>query len=108
MEGKRILNSLPSTVKEQIAAKYGSLDKFYNLIFNLSAAYHKAFISKDSVRLSSIDNYRHKIAAELEAMGVIDGADLYDEIGTDYDEMYVNTHYPLTLEQENLLKRLGI
>lgn len=109
MEGKKILNSLDDNIKEQIASKYGSVDKFYNIVYTLSSQYFNAFMSKNKVVVNTIETKRFEIAQELEAMGVVDGLTIYDAISGDFDEQYVKTHIPqLTPEQEALLKSLDI
>ena len=106
---KKILNSLDDNIKEQIASKYGSVDKFYNIVYTLSSQYFNAFMSKNKEVVNTIETKRFEIAQELEAMGVVDGLAIYDAISGDFDEQYVKTHIPpLTPEQEALLKSLDI
>ena len=103
------MNSLDDNIKEQIASKYGSVDKFYNIVYTLSSQYFNAFMSKNKEVVNTIETKRFEIAQELEAMGVVDGLAIYDAISGDFDEQYVKTHIPpLTPEQEALLKSLGI
>lgn len=107
MEGKYLLNSLPSDIKEKIAAKFGSIDDFYNLVFRLSNDYYKSFMAKDKERVNRLESIRFKIAHELESMGVIDGLEVYDAISADHDEAIIMSKYPpITHEQIDLLNSL--
>lgn len=100
MEGKRHLNSLPDSLKEQIIAKYGSIDKCYDTIYNASAEYYIAFvIEKNDDKKKALEDFRYKTALELEEMARnvgldIDGFDIYDAVSGDFDEQFIKINYP--------------
>lgn len=52
MERRDLLNSLPSEIKEKIAAKFGSINDFYNVVFKLSNDYYKSFMAKEKERVN--------------------------------------------------------
>lgn len=95
MEGKRNLNLLPDAFKEKIISRYGSIDKFYNLVYNSAADYYMAFVvEKDENKKKALENFRYQTVLELEKMARsvgldIDGADIYDDISDDFDEQLV-------------------
>lgn len=100
MDGKRILNSLPDSLKEQIILEYGNLDNFYNQIFNNEGEYYKAFvIEKNEDKKKVLEEYRFSIANKLEEMGRkigldVDGCYIYDQISGDFDELLLKLNYP--------------
>lgn len=100
MEGKRQLNSLPDPLKDQIISKYGSIGNFYNMVYQASADYYRAFvIEKNAKEKKALEAFRFSTALELEEMAKnvkldIDGFYIYDNISGDFDEQLIKINYP--------------
>lgn len=94
MQGIDNLRRLPDEVKGQIAARYGSIEEFYKLLFELNARDYKAFIEKKpgyKAVQQEIETQINDIEEWLEGFGV-DGRDVTSEISSDHGEIIVNKH----------------
>ena len=99
MNGRDLLNLLPDTVKQQIIAKYGSLDNYYQHVFNIHEADYAIYIAKPAdsrQRRSEIKHQIFDLEEELEAFGLDDGSAVIVEISSDHGDQIVG----------NLVRRL--
>lgn len=88
---KKKLSALPLALKNQLIEKFGSLDKFYALVYLIARNEHQAQISNmpgAEQRLNTIRAYQGMIRFILDE-GEIDGKDLMDDISSDYLEDFV-------------------
>lgn len=93
MSGLEILKSLPDTIKGQIAQQYGSIEKFYQLVFSLNATDYNLFMKKSAgyqVAQQQIQNQIEQIEYKLESFGLEDGSYITNEISCDHGEIIVN------------------
>jgi hypothetical protein len=88
MTGLELLGKLPENVKAKISGKYGSLEKFYQRVFELSSQDYKA-LGKNSL----ITNEVYNIEDELEVFGVVDGSSITQEIRNDFADTVVAKHF---------------
>ncbi len=87
MEGLDLLNRLPHNVQAQLNSKYGSLEKFYQIVFDL---HNQDYNSKGNNKI--VTQAIYDIQDELEEYGVIDGATITTEISSDFGEIIVSKH----------------
>ncbi|MDD3479136.1 MAG: hypothetical protein PHI42_01935 [Paludibacteraceae bacterium] len=93
MNGLEILKSLPATMKGQIAQQYGSIEKFYQLVFSLHATNYNLFMNKPAgyqLNQQQIQIQIEQIEYKLESFGLEDGSDITNEIASDHEEIIVN------------------
>ncbi len=77
MEGLNNLNSLPDSIKEQIIAKYDSLQAYYDLIYNTTAnQFTAAAVEKNAEKAQAMENFYLQKTIELEEMARNVGIDL--------------------------------
>ena len=85
-DGIKAINGLPDEIKKRLINKYGSLEKYYAELYKYGGEYYNAFVSKDEAVKSKYEDFRFKLAHELEDYGVKDGLDIVDDIWGDFDE----------------------
>lgn len=92
MEGLKILKELPEEIETKIIAEFGTIEKFYKMVFDLYAEDYKIFKVKPAgykERQAQIKSQIYDIEDKLDAMGV-DGHDITTEISNDHTEIIVN------------------
>ena len=92
-DGIKAINGLPDEIKQRIIEKYGSLEKYYTLLYKHGSDYYNAFVSKDEAGKAKYEDLRFVLAHELEDYGVIDGLDIVDEVWGDFDEDLLTSKY---------------
>lgn len=88
---KKKLTALPLSLKSRLIDKFGSLDKFYALVYLIARNEHQAQISNipgAEQRLKTIRAYQGMIRFLLDE-GEINGKELMDDISSDYLEDFV-------------------
>ena len=94
MQGLDNLRQLPDDIKNQIIAKYDSIENFYKLVFDLNVRDYKVFIEKKEgfeTTRRQIENQVNDIEDWLETLG-LDGRDITSDISSDHGEIIVSKH----------------
>ena len=89
-KGLELLMRLPETVKQRIIEKYGSLEKYYDLVYNLYKLDYQIFQSKSAdarIQRQKIQTTLYDLEDELEAFGLDDGLMVLSEISSDHSEI---------------------
>jgi len=89
MTGLNLLQNLDEAIKSKLVEEYGSLGKFYQLVFDLWAQDYSAHMSKNQLRQTEIKKSINDLEDKLETFGIIDGSDITNEISSDFGDIIV-------------------
>jgi hypothetical protein len=88
-KGLELLLRLPDAVKQNIINKYGSLEKYYDFVFNLYKSDYQISQNKSTdsrIQRQKIQTLLYDLEDELEIFGLEDGLMVLSEISADHSE----------------------
>ncbi len=105
MQGKEMLNECSQETKDIIVKYFGSLDEFYEYVYQIGVKQHESF--KQTKQIDSTEEYKVKEFLEKVGIDQLAADDLVREIIGDFDQQ-LSENYVLKWLGPNWKKKIEI